>query len=685
MMTPLPRLLGAAASLFVLLASPLAAQPQRAPEKAPLRAARAGEPIEAAGSSRRAELLDLEEGLAPGLLQVRPEETVKIDDWPLAPELRGRVALTRHEIYAPDAKIFVIDGPGKREIPRSKLAFFWGTAEDDPEARVFVALDPDTGALDGFTQTREGLHEIHPLKKAIGEKAARGSRQHVVAEPAVFLGEGEKPPFNCDQNSVPLDFLAEGLASAQEPAVEPLFAAAITSLHTIIIGVDTDNELMLNKFGNNTTAANNYIASLIAAMSAIYERDLLVRLVQGTTYLRVSTTPDPYVSNASGNADSSKLNEFSNYWNTNYGTVDRGLAMMLSGKQTNGGASGIAWVGSLCSKSTGYSFSQVYVSGTAPSSGDILVVAHEIGHNFGSPHTHCYSTPVDFCYNAQSGCYSGTKSCPAATTMNGVTSVTGTLMSYCHLSGLAGCTSKAVFHPRSVELLNPLVQSRVGVCINPAGISTAPTITLIRPNSGSTAGGTAVTITGTNFRAGASVTFGGSAATSVTVVNATTITAVTPARATGRVNVAVTNSDATSATLANGYFYAPPPAPANFYSVTPCRLIDTRNAVGILGGPALSGGQQRTFTLTGACGVPAGAKAVSVNLTVTGPTAGGGLAIYPGNAFPLGTSSINFGAGQTRANNSILTLATDGTGTVGVHNAAGGSTHFILDVNGYYQ
>src|SRR4030095_2036561 len=125
-----------------------------------------------------------------------------------------------------------------------------------------------------------------------------------------------------------------------------------------------------------------------------------------------------------GNASPDKLQEFANVWNTTYSAIPRAVAMMLSGKQPSGGASGIAWVNSLCSKYYGTSFSQVYTTGTTPSSGDILVVAHELGHNFGSPHTHCYSTPVDNCYNAEAGCFSGTKSCPASTTINGVTGVT---------------------------------------------------------------------------------------------------------------------------------------------------------------------------------------------------------------------------------------------------------------------
>ena len=64
-----------------------------------------------------------------------------------------------------------------------------------------------------------------------------------------------------------------------------------------------------------------------------------------------------------------------------------------------------------------------------------------------------------------------------------------------------------------------------------------PTVTSVSPVSGSTAGGTAVTITGTNFAAGATVTFGGTAATNVVVVSGTQITATTPAGRAGAVTV----------------------------------------------------------------------------------------------------------------------------------------------------
>jgi len=82
-----------------------------------------------------------------------------------------------------------------------------------------------------------------------------------------------------------------------------------------------------------------------------------------------------------------------------------------------------------------------------------------------------------------------------------------------------------------------------------------PTVTGVAPNSGPAAGGTPVTITGTNFVAGATVSFGGTAASGVVVVNSTTITATTPAHLPGAVTVVVTNPDGQSGSLAGGFTY----------------------------------------------------------------------------------------------------------------------------------
>lgn len=83
----------------------------------------------------------------------------------------------------------------------------------------------------------------------------------------------------------------------------------------------------------------------------------------------------------------------------------------------------------------------------------------------------------------------------------------------------------------------------------------APTVTSMTPNTGTTAGGTAVTITGKDFIGATGVTFGGTAATSVVVVSDTSITCVTPAKTAGAKDVIVT-TPAGSGTKTNGFTYA---------------------------------------------------------------------------------------------------------------------------------
>jgi len=127
-----------------------------------------------------------------------------------------------------------------------------------------------------------------------------------------------------------------------------------------------------------------------------------------------------------------------------------------------------------------------------------------------------------------------------------------------------------------------------------------------------------------------------------------------------------------------------PPTPLSFYTLTPCRLVDTRNPAGPLGSPALAASAQRTFALASQCGVPSTARALSLNVTVITPTAAGDLRLFPGeSATPL-VSTINYRAGQTRANNAIAGLGAAGDLTVQCDQSTG-TVHLVLDVNGYFQ
>jgi hypothetical protein len=89
-------------------------------------------------------------------------------------------------------------------------------------------------------------------------------------------------------------------------------------------------------------------------------------------------------------------------------------------------------------------------------------------------------------------------------------------------------------------------------------------------------------------------------------------------------------------------------------------------------------------TIAGKCGVPATAKSVAVNLTAVAPTSLGNLRLFPAGTAVPNTSTVNYAAGQTRANNAVVALGSGGQLTV--YSGQGlGTADFVLDVTGYFQ
>jgi hypothetical protein len=128
----------------------------------------------------------------------------------------------------------------------------------------------------------------------------------------------------------------------------------------------------------------------------------------------------------------------------------------------------------------------------------------------------------------------------------------------------------------------------------------------------------------------------------------------------------------------------PDPRPSGFHTVTPCRVVDTRRPPGPLGGPALAAGTTRNFSAHGACGIPSTARTISLNVTVTGPSTSGNLTLHAAGAPLPRTSTINYAASQTRANNALVQLNL--SGGLSVRCTQGfGTVHVIIDVNGYFE
>jgi len=235
----------------------------------------------------------------------------------------------------------------------------------------------------------------------------------------------------------------------------------------------------------------------------------------------------------------------------------------------------------------------------------------------------------------------------------------------------------------------------------------APTVTSITPNTGTASGGTAVTLTGTGFLAGATVNLGGTAATGVTVVNSTTITATTPAHAAGAVNVVVTNSDTQSGTLTNGYTYTVANPAPTVTSITPNTgtanggTAVTLTGTGFLAGATVSlGGTAATgVTVVNSTTITAttpahAAGAVNVVVTnsdtqsgtlsngysYTTSTGGGTIGFVQVNAAtpqtPSASVPIAFGVAQTAGNMNLVVVGwNDTTSTVSSVSDSRGNTY----------
>ncbi|MBK9965878.1 MAG: hypothetical protein IPP07_13625 [Holophagales bacterium] len=128
--------------------------------------------------------------------------------------------------------------------------------------------------------------------------------------------------------------------------------------------------------------------------------------------------------------------------------------------------------------------------------------------------------------------------------------------------------------------------------------------------------------------------------------------------------------------------------PGIFIPFTPCRMVDTRGGgvwTGSYGPPALAGSSARSFPMTSASGpcpgIPTGAAAISLNITVVNTAGPGFIMIYPqGGAVPT-VSTLNYNAGQVLGNAAIVPMSATGGITV-VAGVSG--TDLILDVNGYF-
>lgn len=250
---------------------------------------------------------------------------------------------------------------------------------------------------------------------------------------------------------------------------------------TLDVAVECDGDLALEL--GSVDAARAYVLRLFSAASAVYERELNVRL--RISSLRV-WKPDesPYDRETSVYG---LLNEFVERYEATMSGVERDLAVIVTAR---GGEGGVARsIGGLCEKGASYCAIDVYgiVEEYPTWTWDAQVLCHEIGHICGGIHTQsCYWTqPLDSCITSESGrCYSSEDVRPTR----------GTIMSYCHMQRRNGGISVLEFHPRQRPILRTYIEQALCNGTAPVRADTNALTVVVRDNSGNPLRGVALSL-----------------------------------------------------------------------------------------------------------------------------------------------------------------------------------------------
>jgi hypothetical protein len=240
------------------------------------------------------------------------------------------------------------------------------------------------------------------------------------------------------------------------------------SLPACRLYLETDHEFY-QLFGT-TIGAQDYITGMIGAISARYFTD--AQVVLQIAHLGIWTTAaDPWT----GTDTNTQLDEFQSYMGgRSTWSPQADLAHLISARNLGGG---LAYVGVLCSQSFALAVSAniggninwgAWTGSAGPMTWDYVVVAHEMGHQFGASHTHNYCPPLDQC----------SSNCVA------VACGQGTIMSYCHTCAGGMSNIRIEFQPM---LANIMRQNLNSSCVPKALLGQNESITYefaLRPISG---------------------------------------------------------------------------------------------------------------------------------------------------------------------------------------------------------
>lgn len=422
--------------LLLTLASSLSAQPSYSPVAEQVLAARSAKQsfidISPLSKPKTSHLPDtatamLEEALAdydvleysaPDFSTMDAPNTIRLT----LPTRRGKVVaeLIRAEVLTDDFSLITSESNGQ-PVEHDSAVHYRGILVDDPTAIVAVSF---------LGEEMMGLVSRGPSSLVIGRMEGDKSSRHLLYEESNLKADFTP---DCGTESHSLDeesqLLLDRLAGGESIAMEKTSAC-------LRVYLELEYDLVTEKGGAN--GALNFISGLWNMVATLYQvENIATQISQVFTW----TTPDTYPTGPTTGTTLSAFRQSRLNFNGD-------LAHLISrGAPTAGG---VAYLDGLCNGS-GYAYSYINSSyATVPTySWSVNVLAHEMGHNLGSPHTHdCVwngnGTPIDGCGPA-AGYSSG---CNGPLPGNG-----GTIMSYCHLVPSTGINFNNGFGQQPGDLI----------------------------------------------------------------------------------------------------------------------------------------------------------------------------------------------------------------------------------------
>jgi hypothetical protein len=340
--------------------------------------------------------------------------------------------LDRIEPFLSGAQLVLGTAEGDVPMEDPGVVILSGIVAGDADSLAYIALSPY--GTNGFIRKQGKLFSVSTGPYAQDKDLAAALRTSVMED---LIDPNAGPPSACGYNAGDARLEPFGPPVVEYKQAGTQRGAGVETCRIASVAIETDWEYNERLFQGDSSAAAAYMISLMGALSEIYERDINTRLA--ISFLRIwDSDVDPY-SPDGGDA----LDQVRNYWNSNMTNVDRTITHYFTGRQ-NLPYGGVAYVGVLCFNNFGYGVS-AYLDGFFPyplidfshHNWDVIVSAHEIGHNFGTGHTHSsYEPTIDDCGNGD------------CTNPFG-----GTIMSYCHICPGGLSNVQVRFHPRVIDHL----------------------------------------------------------------------------------------------------------------------------------------------------------------------------------------------------------------------------------------